>query len=156
MVLFLIPFVIVFRFRFRRCGWRCRPSHRCSNGSTQAGGHQAQFRQLAFLFTDACNVSSYLYSLKVAAISTVFACCSAIDGLRKCALESDVAQRAAHVDCAAVLDVVPASVYAWIGLLKSNGVINNVLMSLGIIHEPITMCRRTSQLYRYRLSYRPS
>ena len=27
-------------------------------------------------------------------------------------------------------------VYAWIGLLKNNGVINNVLMRLGIIDEP--------------------
>jgi len=30
-------------------------------------------------------------------------------------------------------------VYAWIGILKDNGVINNVLMSLGITHEPIAM-----------------
>ncbi|MBV8659405.1 MAG: ABC transporter permease subunit [Burkholderiales bacterium] len=30
-------------------------------------------------------------------------------------------------------------VYAWIGILKDNGVINNILMSLGVIHEPISM-----------------
>ena len=30
-------------------------------------------------------------------------------------------------------------VYAWIGLLKNNGVINNVLMAVGVIDEPITM-----------------
>jgi len=28
-------------------------------------------------------------------------------------------------------------VYAWIGLLKSNGVINNVLLGIGVIHEPL-------------------
>ncbi len=30
-------------------------------------------------------------------------------------------------------------VYAWIGILKNNGVINNLLMGLGIINEPIEM-----------------
>ena len=30
-------------------------------------------------------------------------------------------------------------VYAWIGLMKANGVINNVLMWLGVIHEPLTI-----------------
>ena len=38
-------------------------------------------------------------------------------------------------------------VYAWIGLLKSNGVINNVLMSLGIIHEPLTMLQTDFAVY---------
>ncbi|WP_137938678.1 ABC transporter permease subunit [Chitinivorax sp. B] len=30
-------------------------------------------------------------------------------------------------------------VYAWIGILKDNGVLNNILMSLGLINEPIQM-----------------
>ncbi|WP_374353998.1 ABC transporter permease subunit [Chitinimonas sp.] len=30
-------------------------------------------------------------------------------------------------------------IYAWIGILKNNGVINNLLMSLGIINEPIDL-----------------
>ena len=29
-------------------------------------------------------------------------------------------------------------VYAWIGLLQEDGVINNVLLCLGLIHEPMT------------------
>jgi putrescine transport system permease protein len=38
-------------------------------------------------------------------------------------------------------------VYAWIGLLKANGVINNVLMSLGVIHEPLTMLYTPFAMY---------
>jgi putrescine transport system permease protein len=38
-------------------------------------------------------------------------------------------------------------VYAWIGLLKNNGVINNVLMALGIIDEPITMMQTDFAVY---------
>lgn len=30
-------------------------------------------------------------------------------------------------------------VYAWIGILKDNGVLNNILMAAGVIHEPIQM-----------------
>jgi putrescine transport system permease protein len=38
-------------------------------------------------------------------------------------------------------------VYAWIGLLKSNGVINNILLSLGLIHEPVTMLQTDFAVY---------
>jgi putrescine transport system permease protein len=38
-------------------------------------------------------------------------------------------------------------VYAWIGLLKANGVINNVLLSLGVIHDPLTMLYTPFAMY---------
>jgi putrescine transport system permease protein len=38
-------------------------------------------------------------------------------------------------------------VYAWIGLLKSNGVINNILMALGVIHQPLTMLQTDFAVY---------
>ena len=38
-------------------------------------------------------------------------------------------------------------VYAWIGLLKNNGVINNILMYLGVIHEPLTLLQSDFAVY---------
>jgi putrescine transport system permease protein len=38
-------------------------------------------------------------------------------------------------------------VYAWIGLLNNNGVINNILLWLGLIHEPIVMMRTNFAVY---------
>ncbi len=38
-------------------------------------------------------------------------------------------------------------VYAWIGLLRNNGTINNVLMALGIIDEPIVMMQTDFAMY---------
>jgi putrescine transport system permease protein len=38
-------------------------------------------------------------------------------------------------------------VYAWIGLLKNNGVINNILMYFGIIHEPLSMLQSDFAVY---------
>ena len=38
-------------------------------------------------------------------------------------------------------------VYAWIGLLKNNGVINNLLMSLGVIHHPLALLQTDFAVY---------
>jgi len=38
-------------------------------------------------------------------------------------------------------------VYAWIGLLKNNGVINNVLLHLGVIHQPLTLLQTDFAVY---------
>ena len=38
-------------------------------------------------------------------------------------------------------------VYAWIGLLKNNGVINNVLLYLGVIHQPLTLMQTDFAVY---------
>jgi putrescine transport system permease protein len=38
-------------------------------------------------------------------------------------------------------------VYAWIGLLRNNGTINNLLMALGIIDEPIVMMQTDFAMY---------
>ena len=38
-------------------------------------------------------------------------------------------------------------VYAWIGLLKTDGVINNVLQAMGIISEPLAMMNTSFAVY---------
>ena len=43
-------------------------------------------------------------------------------------------------------------VYAWIGLLKGNGVINNLLLAAGLIHEPLPLLNNAFAVYaRHRL-----
>ncbi len=38
-------------------------------------------------------------------------------------------------------------VYAWIGILKQNGLLNNFLMWLGVIHEPIQILQTYTAVY---------
>jgi putrescine transport system permease protein len=38
-------------------------------------------------------------------------------------------------------------VYAWIGLLQGNGVINQVLLAIGVLHTPVTMMQTDFALY---------
>jgi putrescine transport system permease protein len=38
-------------------------------------------------------------------------------------------------------------VYAWIGLLKGNGLINNALMDLGLVHQPLALLNNAFAIY---------
>src|SRR3546814_8838285 len=38
-------------------------------------------------------------------------------------------------------------VYAWIGLLKTNGIINNFLLDIGLIHTPLPMMNNAFSVY---------
>ena len=103
----------------------------------------------SFLFTDSLYVSSYLYSLKVAAdLDAAVPAHRLPDGLRHRPLLACVA-----ASVLLMLIVLPfwtsflLRVYAWIGLLKNNGVINNVLMSLGVIHHPLVMLQTDFAVY---------
>jgi putrescine transport system permease protein len=95
---------------------------------------EAHWSAYKFLFTDSLYVSSYLYSLKVAAVSML--CCLLIGYPMAYAIaRSAPASRSVLL----MLIVLPfwtsflLRVYAWIGLLQNNGVINNVLLSLHVI-----------------------
>src|SRR5579863_8167105 len=73
LVLFLVPFLIVFRISFSEVRLAIPPYTPLiswHHGSPSLDLHWSAYR---FLFTDALYVSSYLYSLKVAAVSTL--CC---------------------------------------------------------------------------------
>jgi len=109
---------------------------------------QVHLSNYAFLATDALYISSYLYSLKVAAVSTLFCL------LLGYPMAYGIARAApATRSLLLMLVILPfwtsflLRVYAWIGLLKNNGVINNVLMSLGIIHQPIVMMQTDFAVY---------
>jgi putrescine transport system permease protein len=148
LVLFLIPFIIVFRISFSEVRLAIPPytpllSWR--HGAPQLEVHGSAY---GFLFTDPLYVSSYLYSLKVAAVSTL--CCLAIGYPMAYAIaRARPASRAVLL----MLIVLPfwtsflLRVYAWIGLLKNNGVINNALLGLGVIHHPLALLQTDFSVY---------
>jgi len=148
-VLFLIPFIIVFKISFSEVRLAMppyAPLFEWADGKPVAV--KLNLSNYSFLFTDALYVSSYLYSLKVAAVSTVFCLLLGYPMAYAIARSAPTTR-----NMLLMLIVLPfwtsflLRVYAWIGLLKSNGVINNVLMSLGIIHEPLTMLQTDFAVY---------
>jgi putrescine transport system permease protein len=148
LVLFLIPFLTVFRISFSEVRLAIppyTPLFSWHHGSLHVEVHWSAY---SFLFTDPMYVSSYLYSLKVAAVSTL--CCLLIGYPMAYAIaRSGPAVRPLLL----MLIVLPfwtsflLRVYAWIGLLKNNGVINNVLMSLGVIQHPLPLIQTDFAVY---------
>jgi len=148
LLLFLIPFLIVFRISFSEVRLAIPPYTPLitwHNGRPTLEMHTSAY---AFLFTDPLYISSYLYSLKVAAVSTL--CCLLIGYPMAYAIAR---ARPATRSVLLMLIVLPfwtsflLRVYAWIGLLKNNGVINNVLLYLGVIHQPLALLQTDFAVY---------
>jgi putrescine transport system permease protein len=148
LLLFLIPFLIVFRISLSEVRLAIPPYTPLiawHHGKPSLDLHGSAY---SFLFTDPLYVSSYLYSLKVAAVSTL--CCLLIGYPMAYAIAR---ARPATRTVLLMLIVLPfwtsflLRVYAWIGLLKNNGVINNVLLYLGVIHQPLALLQTDFAVY---------
>lgn len=149
LLFFLVPFIIVFKISFSEVRIAMPPYA----PFIQWAGERAieiklNLANYAFLFTDALYISSYLYSIKVAAVSALW--CLAIGYPMAYAIaRSTPTWRNVFL----LLVILPfwtsflLRVYAWIGLLKSNGVINNVLLASGVIDEPLTLMQTDFAVY---------
>jgi putrescine transport system permease protein len=148
-VLFLIPFIIVFKISFSEARMAMPPYAPLIEWRDGViVGIKLYFSNYRFLFTDRLYASAYLYSLKVAAVSTLW--CLLIGYPMAYAIARSTA---AWKNLLLMLIILPfwtsflLRVYAWIGLLKSNGVINNVLLSIHVIHEPLTLMQTDFAVY---------
>jgi putrescine transport system permease protein len=101
-----------------------------------------------FLLTDSLYYSAYLSSLKIAAIST-FLCLLIGYPIAYAIARMPVATR----NVALMLVILPSwtsfliRIYAWIGILKNNGLMNNFLMWLGIIDQPLQILHTDLAIY---------
>jgi len=146
---FLVPFIIVLKISFAETRVAMPPFtplwEWVSGSVVQLKLNVANYH---YLFTDWLYVSTYLYSLQVAAISTVLCLLLGYPMALGIARASP-----ANRNLLLMLIVLPfwtsflLRVYAWIGLLKNNGAINNVLMALHIIDEPLVMMQTDFAVY---------
>jgi putrescine transport system permease protein len=148
LLLFLLPFLIVLKLSFSETRLAIPPYApllEWLNGVPHPALHISNY---AFLFTDPLYISAYLYSLKVAIVST-FYCLLLGYPMAYVIARAEGTWRTVLL----MLVVLPfwtsflLRVYAWIGLLKHNGVINNILMYLGLIHQPLTMLQTDFAVY---------
>lgn len=101
-----------------------------------------------FLIEDDLYLKAYLNSGKIALISTV-ACLAIGYPMAYAIARANPAWRNVFL----MLVILPfwtsflLRVYAWIGILKNNGVINNLLLGLGVIDEPIVMMQTDFAVY---------
>ncbi len=149
LLFFVVPFLIVLKISFSDIDLAIPPYKPLVTWDAQNSPTiTLNFNNYGFLFTDPLYIKAFLNSMKVAFISSLL--CLALGypmayGIARA--------RPAVRNVLLMLVVLPfwtsllLRVYAWIGLLKANGVINNVLMSLGVIHEPLTMLYTPFAMY---------
>lgn len=140
LLFFAIPFLIVLKISFSEVRLAIPPYAPLWEWISETKmSLLLNFANYKFLFTDELYASTYLYSVKVAAISTIF-CLLVGYPMSYAIARSTPTMRNFYL----MLIILPfwtsflLRVYAWVGLLKTDGVINNYLLApLGI--EPLTM-----------------
>ena len=148
-VFFMIPLLIVLQVSLSQSAIAIPPYLPLittdAKGTVQATLHLSNFLRL---FQDNLYILAYLNSLKIAFISTVFALLIGYPIAYFIARSSD---RWRNVFL--MLIILPfwssflLRVYAWIGFLKNEGVINNFLEWTGLIHAPIPMIQTDFAVY---------
>ncbi|WP_084140722.1 ABC transporter permease subunit [Palleronia salina] len=101
-----------------------------------------------FLTEDPLYLLSYLSSVKIAAISTILTL------LLGYPMAYVIARAPEHRrGLLLMLVILPfwtsflLRVYAWIGLLKANGIVNNALLAVGVIDQPLVMLQTDFAVY---------
>ena len=141
LVFLLLPLVILFRISLSEPVLATPPYTPLFMPKSEGGlAWRGGFHNYAFLFGDPLYVRAYLNSLRIAAAATVI--CLVIGYPMAYAIaRAPRAWRAALL----LLVVLPfwtsflIRVYAWIGLLKANGIVNNLLAALGLVEAPLPL-----------------
>ncbi|HUS55019.1 MAG TPA: ABC transporter permease subunit [Thermohalobaculum sp.] len=139
---FLAPFLIVLKISVSQPTIAMPPYLPTWDSWEAITGHLSNldFSNYEFLFSDPLYLNSYLNSLKIAGISTLIALLVGYPVAYGIA-RSSPNWRATLL----MLVILPfwtsflIRVYAWIGILKTEGVLNNFLLWTGIIAEPLTI-----------------
>jgi len=146
---FLVPFVIVLKISFSDSQIAMPPYEPLLQwASDRVLQVKLNFANYAFLVEDNLYWKAYLNSIFVAAVSTLL--CLLIGYPMAYAIaRSQPSTR----NVLLLLVILPfwtsflLRVYAWIGILKNNGLINNALMALGVIEQPIQMLQTDFAVY---------
>ena len=140
LLFFAIPFLIVLKISFAKLAIAMPPYTPILEYIDEALTLKLNLGNYAALFTDSQYVAAYLSSIKIAAISTFLALLVAYP------IAYVIARLPPSTrNIAMMLVVLPSwtsfliRVYAWIGILDSNGLINRTLLDLGLIEQPLRM-----------------
>ncbi len=147
-LLFLLPFLIVFKISLAEMA-RAIPPYtdllEWADGQLSITLNLGNFLQLT---DDPLYFEAYLQSLQIAGISTI--CCLLLGyPLAWAVAHSKPSTR----NILLLLVILPPwtsfliRVYAWMGILKNNGVLNNVLLWLGVIDQPLTILHTNLAVY---------
>ena len=144
LVFFLLPFLEVARISTADPAIARPPYTAVFEGLKFVG----DFENYSYLISDSLYINAYLSSIWTAFVSTVFALLIGYP-MAYAIARSPEPRRTILL----LLVILPfwtsflLRVYAWIGLLNTNGIINNTLLWLGVISEPLVMRQTDFAVY---------
>ena len=150
LLFFLVPFLVVVKISLSEALLAMPPYAPLLDWDGSEGRLLLRFNlgNYFYLWQDNLYLSAYLSSVKIAFIATLITLVVAFPMAYYIARADDRWR-----NILLMLVILPfwtsflLRVYAWIGFLKNNGVINNALLSLGLIDEPIVMLQTDFAVY---------
>ncbi len=149
LVFFLIPFLIVLKISLAQSEYQIPPY---SPMFQLVDDTWLQIRvnlgNFLLLFEDGLYVTAYLNSLKIAAVSTLITLLIGYP-MAYAIARADKSVRGALL----MLVILPfwtsflIRVYAWVGILKTEGLLNNFLIWIGIIDQPLNILYTDTAVY---------
>ncbi|RUX25024.1 ABC transporter permease subunit [Mesorhizobium sp. M7A.F.Ca.US.011.01.1.1] len=150
---FLIPFVIVFKISLSQTAIAIPPYTPALDFSGGISGFLDQLKQLSidnytWLTQDALYFNAYVTSVIIAAVSTVLTL------LVGYPIAYGMARAPATIrPTLLMLVILPfwtsflIRVYAWIGILKPEGLLNQLLLATGVIHQPLIILNTYTAIF---------
>ncbi len=149
LTLFLLaPFLLVLKISFADLQFGIPPYTPLAFLEEQTLRLAVHLNTYALLFTDNLYLATYLNSLKVAAITTI--CCGMIGYPMAYYIARSRPQTRNMLLLAVILPFWTSlllRVYAWVGILRNDGLLNTLLLGLGIIDTPLELYRTNIAVY---------
>ncbi|KAJ03556.1 ABC transporter permease subunit [Sulfitobacter mediterraneus] len=148
LLLFLVPFLIVFKISLSDTALAIPPYAPTMRDGLFALLAELDFENFVFLTEDDLYWKAYLSSLKIAVISTVLTLLVGYPiayGMARAPEE--------WRPTLMMLVILPfwtsflIRVYAWMGILSNEGLLNQFLQWLGLINDPLTILNTTTAVY---------
>ncbi|MBN3190087.1 putrescine ABC transporter permease PotH [Pectobacterium brasiliense] len=148
LLLFMLPFLIVFKISLAEMARAIPPYTDLVSWLDGKLDISLNLGNYLHLLDDPLYFDAYMQSLQVAAVSTL--CCLLIGyPLAWAVAHSKPSTR----NILLLLVILPSwtsfliRVYAWMGILKNNGILNNFLLWLGVIDEPLVILHTNLAVY---------
>jgi putrescine transport system permease protein len=148
LLFFLAPFAIVFKISFAESLLAQPPFTSLVSMVEDVLSISLNLFNYIDIYEYDLYVRGYLTSVKIAFISTVFCL------LLGYPIAYVIARLPAHTRNICLMLVIMPSwtsflvrIYAWMGILKSNGLLNNFLLSMGVIEQPLEIMHTPIAVY---------
>lgn len=149
-IFFFIPFLVVFKISLAEPAIAVPPYTDLLvwNADEAIAEFKVKFGNYIYLWEDSFYLDAYLSSVKIAAISTFFTLLIGFPMAYYIA-----GKKSSTRTLLLTLVILPfwtsflLRVYAWMGFLKKNGIVNEFLQAIGIIDQPIQMLQTDFAVY---------